>query len=887
MRWLAARTLRRAPRRLVLAAVAVMFPVAVLGSTLLFIQQSVHTMTRVALEPLQVEMRALATSLSTDLGPVARDLQAATGIRRVERFASADVIVSSPDGRGRVTARLFAVDPSYLQSHRWLSGASALGGHALLNSALRAAPRFGSPGSVRIDLPGDSKPLGVRVPVGGTIDLRAATTWFAIPAGEVQGDVAVVPRAVVIDYAVFQRSILPALRATFTGSTAVANPGLTDLPPASVELHLAVDHSAYPSDPGRAARWSAALQRVLERRAPGTIIVADNAAEPLAEASVDATNAKVLFLLLGIPGALVAGALGVAAAAALEEALGRENALLQLRGATDLQIARLAVLHDAVAWLVGSVIGLGLAVGAVSLAVGHPGWRGVPTGQLAVSLLLAAAAGLLTTAVRLVPRLRRHARTPAEPRRQSTQSGWLPRWRRNRLDLLAITVGLLILAGNLLAGGLRQTPIEAATLALSFYVLLAPIALWLGLTLLAVRGLLVWLARRTDPERPRPLTSWPAAALRWLGRRPARTGAAVVLGSLAVAFGVQVAAFAATYTAAKQADTRAAFGSDLRLTPAPDYHGGPPPLGSDLGAVTPIRLVPARAGSDRKTIMAVDLGTFDQARTTPSVLLRGGGLEALSADPAGVLVAPEIVDLFDLQVGDTLPVTVFPDDLDLAQKLDLHVAGVFRDFPPTEPVSELVMSTAGLPPVLPEPDYYLARVTPGRTPAAVAQRLAHTAGPTPSFSVVTIADQASRTRRSLTTLSLGGLSRIETTAAALIAAVGIAVLGTFIVLERRREFAILRSVGADPSQLCASPAIEGSTAALTSLAIGVPVGLGIGVVSVRVLGLFFALPPPLLTVPVGALLALALLVAVTSALCLGAALLAVTHIQAGPLLREP
>jgi len=74
---------------------------------------------------------------------------------------------------------------------------------------------------------------------------------------------------------------------------------------------------------------------------------------------------------------------------------------------------------------------------------------------------------------------------------------------------------------------------------------------------------------------------------------------------------------------------------------------------------------------------------------------------------------------------------------------------------------------------------------------------------------------------------------------------------------------------------------------VVSLAIGIPVGLGIGVLSVRVLGLFFALPPPLLVVPVGALLALVLLVLVSSAVCVGAALRAVTRIQAGPLLREP
>jgi putative ABC transport system permease protein len=95
------------------------------------------------------------------------------------------------------------------------------------------------------------------------------------------------------------------------------------------------------------------------------------------------------------------------------------------------------------------------------------------------------------------------------------------------------------------------------------------------------------------------------------------------------------------------------------------------------------------------------------------------------------------------------------------------------------------------------------------------------------------------------------------------------------------------AVGADPSQLRTGPAIEDSAAAVASLAIGIPVGLGIGALSVRVLGLFFALPPPLLVVPGGAVGALVLLVLGSSALCLGAALRAVTCIQAGPLLREP
>lgn len=76
-----------------------------------------------------------------------------------------------------------------------------------------------------------------------------------------------------------------------------------------------------------------------------------------------------------------------------------------------------------------------------------------------------------------------------------------------------------MILGSFLSGGLHPTPIAAAqgsTLGLSFYVLLAPIALWVGFTLLAVRALLAVPRRLTSPDRSASLPSWSGAALRWL-----------------------------------------------------------------------------------------------------------------------------------------------------------------------------------------------------------------------------------------------------------------------------------------------------------------------------------------------------------------------------------
>jgi putative ABC transport system permease protein len=882
--WLVIHTIRRAPRRIVLGALGVAFPVAMLAATLLFVENAVHDMTPAALKPVQIEMRALATSLDVDVSKVSRQLAAVPSVTRVEPFASTSVVVGIPGTPGGITARLFAVEDSYLSHHPWLKVTNGtLGKGALVDQAVRAWPGFADLKNVTISLPGDAPILDLSLPVGGTVDLRGATTWFSIPYGEVQGDIVTLPRAMVIPYATFRRSVLPVLKSwEKKGGLPPFDPGSGELPSVSLEAHVTVDHAAYPSDPGRAAVWSGQLRRILEKQVPGQVLVADNGFESLSQAQADATNAKILFLLLGIPGVLVAAALGLAAASALSEARRREEALLRLRGATGGQIARVAAGHAAAAGILGSVVGLVVAVLTVTVVVGQVAWRGVPAGRLAFAAILSVAVGLLVTAVRLV-RLRRAGRkSEVATQRRLLERGWTPTWRRAHLDLVALGVGGAILFINIKAGGLQRTPIEGTALALSFYVLLAPIALWVGGTLLVIRGLLSLLSGWARPEHARPLPSWRGASLRWLGRRPARTAVALVLGALAVAFGTYVLAFAATYRTAKQADAQAAIGSDLRLTP-----GDPlfklPNLGPDVASTSEFRLVPARAGGDRKTILGIDPASYAATATMAPRLLAGQGVAVMAKDPAGVLISSEIATDFAVGPGDTLPITIFPDDFENRRTVPLHVVGVYRSFPPSSPIAEMVASAASLPRALiSPPDFYLARVAPGRSATEVAARL-HAGILADKFGVSTVTDPSSR---GLTALNLTGLGRIESLGGGLVAAVGVAVLGAFLVLERRREFAILRAVGADTPQVLTGPAHEGFIAVLGSLVIGIPIGLGLSILAVRVLGLFFALPPPLLTMPSATLALLCLFMVAVSAIALGATLLAVNRVRAASVLRE-
>jgi putative ABC transport system permease protein len=93
--------------------------------------------------------------------------------------------------------------------------------------------------------------------------------------------------------------------------------------------------------------------------------------------------------------------------------------------------------------------------------------------------------------------------------------------------------------------------------------------------------------------------------------------------------------------------------------------------------------------------------------------------------------------------------------------------------------------------------------------------------------------------------------------------------------------------GVDTRHILAGPVIEGSVASIGSVVIGVPIGIGLAVVAIRVLDLLFALPPPLVVVPWIDLVALAALVIAASALALGIALLAFKRRELASVLREP
>src|SRR5205823_12364695 len=98
-------------------------------------------------------MRALADSLTVDMTAVGQQIARVPGVHGVDRFASADVIVSAP-GTAPTPARLFAVDPAYLDHHPEASLVTGtFQGGTALTQPLRELPGFPTARTVTIALP--------------------------------------------------------------------------------------------------------------------------------------------------------------------------------------------------------------------------------------------------------------------------------------------------------------------------------------------------------------------------------------------------------------------------------------------------------------------------------------------------------------------------------------------------------------------------------------------------------------------------------------------------------------------------------------------------------------------------------------------------------------
>jgi putative ABC transport system permease protein len=723
--------------------------------------------------------------------------------------------------------------------------------------------------------PGDSVAIGraglppVRVRVAGVVDLPQADSLFQRVGAPAGAQPSAAPDNVVL--------LPPSQWHQIFDPLAAARPDLV-----STQIHLVRTHRL-PADPAAAYTATTAAARNLEARTSGAAVVADNLGGALDAARSDAAYAQILFLFLGLPGAVLAALLTAAVAGAGAARRRKEQALLRARGAAEQRLLRLAGAEAAVVAIAGSVAGLLGAALVGRWAFGSVRF-GATTASAAVWTAGAALAGpAIAVATVLLPARRDlRAATVAEGRREVGRAT-APRWARYGLDFLMLAGALVVFRVTGHNGyQLVLAPEGVPAISVSYWAFAGPALLWGGAGLLAWRlaDLALGRGRRLVGAGLRPLAADLAPTIaNGISRQRTLLARAIVLLALAVAFAASTATFNATYRQQTEADAQLTNGADITVTESPGTVVPPGEAGRIAAAAPAIRAVEpiqhrfAYVGTDLQDLYGVRPDTITGATALQDAYFTGGTAKQLTARlaarPDSILVSAETVKDFQLQPGDLLRLRLQDGRTKQEITVPFHYAGIVKEFP-TAPKDSFFVTNAS----------YIERQTGsnavgaflvdtgGHNVAGTADRLRKTLGS--SATVTDIATTRQVVGSSLTAVDLAGLTKVELAFALLLAAAsGGLVLGLGLA-ERRRTFAIATALGANTRQLRAFVVSEALLVTLGGLISGSAVGWLLSQMLVKVLTGVFDPPPSALSVPWSYLVAVGAVV--LAALASGSAL---------------
>ncbi|MFG3371262.1 FtsX-like permease family protein [Streptomyces sp. NPDC090032] len=694
--------------------------------------------------------------------------------------------------------------------------------------------------TISVQLPGTGTH---QVRVAGVVDLPQADSLFQKVGAPSQTQPTAPPD-----------NVLLVPTATFSSLTAHASGAAV-----TTQIHTARD-AKLPTDPASAFNSVTRAAHNVEARASGQAVVGNNLGAALDSARQDALYAQILFLFLGVPGAVLAAALTAAVAAAGGERRRREQGLLRLRGLRPRRIASLSGLEAAMVGVTGGAVGLVAAALTGRIAFGSASF-GTSTGQWIAWYVLAFALGAAVAAgAVLIPALRDlRTVTVADTRRTERRTGspWVLRY---GLDFVLLIGSWLIFrasSGNQYA--LVLAPEGVPSISVSYWAFLGPALLWIGSALLVWRLTLLALThgRPILTLLSRPLASslgGTTAAV--LSRRRRPLARSVVLLALAVSFAVSTATFNATYQQQAEVDARLTNGADVTVTEPPGAQT-PASAGSALRVsgvrhVEPIQHRFAYVGSDLQDLYGVRPATVASATSLQDAYFAGGSaatlMKRLAHQPDGLLVSAETVHDFQLTPGDTVNLRIQDAHTKALRTVPFHYVGVAKEFP-TAPKDSFFVANAS----------YVAKATgsdavgaflldtAGTHQKQIAERLRHQLGT--SATVTDLTQTRGTVGTSLTSVDLAGLTRIELAFAVLLAAGAGGLVLALGLAERRRTFAIASVLGAAPRQLRGMVLTEALLLTAGGLAGGGLIGWALSEMLVKVLTGVFDPPPAALSVP--------------------------------------
>ena len=599
------------------------------------------------------------------------------------------------------------------------------------------------------------------------------------------------------------------------------------------EIHVRLDHTVLAGDPTDAFVAAGEMANNLSAKLAGSGVIANNLAARLDGVREDSLFARVLFLFLGMPGAIIAILLTVLVVLSSAERRRREIALLQMRGAEEARILKTVSIEALAVGASGAVIGL---AGAGVLAPTFV--KGPLIANDLVWFACAGLAGLVASLlVFLIPSwlaVRRTAMENGAQIRLVTESK--PAWQRLWLDVFAVVLACLIF-WQVSATGYQvvAAPEGVATATVDYKAYAAPALLWIGSGLLFMRLFSLFLVRGTGILKV-ALTPFAKAFAKpvsaSMAREQGRITKGVVLVALAVSFATSTAIFNTTYEHQTAVDATLTNGADVTVTGTMDN-----PASSALevirktngvAAAEPMQHRFAYVGNDLQDLYGIDPATIAKATEMSDAYFGNADskatLASLEATQDGVLVSDETVGDFQLKEGDTINLR-----LQFASDHAYHVVpfkfvGIAREFPTAPKDSFLIANAKYVAAVTGIPTSEIVLAKASVVPSVLADELKSNLTSYKGLGVSDLSQAVHRIGSSLVAVDLHSLTGLELAFAIPLVAGAIGLIFALGLAERRRSFAILRALGATPQHLGAFLWSE----AMVVFAFGTIAGLGLG-----------------------------------------------------------
>ena len=892
---LAAVELVRSPGRTLLRAGAFAASVGLLAAMVLFVGHSLRAMTGSAVRSVPLDWQGPVGTYGA-AASVARRVGRLPGVAEAVPAATAPFagIVHTSAAAGSIrsgSGALVAVPPGYLdhiRTFRFLRG-SLRPGQIVFDQQLAATLQVQPGDTITLFARRGASP--VRLQVSGIALVTAPDELFQ-PLDPLLGPAPAQPPAdvAIVPVATFAAKIAPLL------PTVAAAVGSAAVPGAQVgtqwQVQAQVAPSALSGSPMHALARATQLRNSVERMLPGQVVFVDNLADNLSAAAGDALYAETLYIMLALPGAIVALGLAYLAALGTADRDRRSLALLRSRGARRRDLLVLAAVESVVLGLLAAAAGTAVALGALHL-VGSGG--GIGLGRVAATFgVCAAFAAAGAAATRIATGLAAFRGTVGDARR-STRRQRPPVWQRLYLDVVALAVAGLVYWLTARTGfSAVVNPDSNPTLSLSVYMFLAPALLWIGGALLLVRArgrLLAWAVARAAGERAATPVAFLLASA---GRRGAALNRGLLVVGLLLAFGVNLGIFVATYDQQARVDAQLTLGADVVATAPPgaiekDRLAARIAHVPGVAGVSVVDHSYAYVGPDLQDTFGIDAATLTNATTLRDSYFLGSNaaqaLAALRIRPDAVLVSKETITDYSLRLGDLLRLRVLDHRTGRFRVAPFHVAGVVQEFPSAPKDSFMVANLAYLRQVTRDPGANVLFVRTHGDPAVVAAHIrADSAGA--GLVVKDLTAQTAQTVSSITTVDLRGISGIEEVFALLLTIAAMSLYLSVALAERRQEFATMAAIGAPLRRIGAFLWSEAALVLAASLALAALLGWLLAELLVAMLQHVFDPPPDHLAVPWLFLGGLAGAAAAGALLAAAGCAIAIRRLPLGAILRE-